>query len=113
MRRLICVAAMVLPSFVPADEAPWQAMTGAQITEALTDRTLHYDSAWQEFRASGRTLYNAGRDSWGYWRVEGDQYCSMWPPSDLWACYGMAHRGDRLRFIGSSADDVTEATYRD
>ena len=62
-------------------------------------------------RASGRTLYNTGRDSWGYWQVRGDQYCSMWPPSDLWACYDMARRGDVLRFFGA-AGDSTDGTLR-
>lgn len=113
MRRLIYAAAMLLPTVMQAEDAPWQAMSGAEITQALMGRTLQYDTAWQDFRASGKTLYNAGRDSWGYWRVEGDQYCSLWPPQDLWACYDMERAGDKLRFIGSSADDVTEAAYRD
>lgn len=113
MRGVIYAVALVAAVPVAAEEAAWRPMRGADITEALTGRALQYDSAWQDFRASGRTLYNAGRDSWGYWRVEGDQYCSMWPPSDLWACYDMERAGDRLRFIGSGTDDVTEAEYRD
>ena len=48
--------------------------------------------------ASGRTLYHAGRDSWGYWIVRGDLYCSQWPPSDRWDCYGMTRAGDNIRF---------------
>ncbi len=43
----------------------------------------------QRFYESGRTLYNDGRDSWGYWRVDGDRYCSQWPPSESWTCYDM------------------------
>lgn len=82
----------------------WTPLTGPEIEAALTDRRVQYDDAWQEFRASGRTLYNAGRDSWGYWAVRGDQYCSQWPPADGWACYEMARRGDWLRFIGSHGD---------
>lgn len=88
----------------------WHTLTGGEIREALTDRKLQYRTAWQEFRSSGRTLYNAGNDSWGYWRVESDQYCSMWPPSDLWACYDMARSGQNLRFIGAGGD-VTDAVY--
>jgi hypothetical protein len=34
-------------------------------------------------------LYSDGRDSWGYWRVEDDRYCSQWPPQQGWACYRM------------------------
>lgn len=87
-------------------------MRGDEIRAALEGRKLQYDNACQDFRKSGRTLYNAGRDSWGYWRVEGDQYCSQWPPHDLWACYKMDRRGERLRFVGRG-DDITEATYAD
>ncbi|MEM6564247.1 MAG: hypothetical protein AAF665_07370 [Pseudomonadota bacterium] len=90
----------------------WQDLNGAQIAEALTGRTLQYQGAWQDFRASGRTLYNAGQDSWGYWNVRGDQYCSQWPPSDLWACYTMARKGDFLRFIDSSGS-VMDGKYAD
>ena len=107
---LICAAVTVgLPTF--ADEA-WVPMTGADIRVALTGRAVTYASAWQAFQVSGRTVYNAASDSWGYWRIEGDQYCSQWPPSDLWACYDMARRGERLRFIGASGD-ATDATYRE
>lgn len=113
MRGLISAVMLLAAAPVVGEEAAWQPMSGAQIAQALTGRVLQYDSAWQDFRASGRTRYNAGRDSWGYWRVEGDRYCSMWPPSDLWACYDMERSKDRLRFIGSGADDVTEARYRD
>lgn len=91
----------------------WVALRGEAIRTALEGRTLHYGTAWQDFRASGRTLYNAGRDSWGYWRVEDDSYCSQWPPSDLWACYGVEVRGDKLRFVGQSPGDITEGTYAD
>jgi hypothetical protein len=77
----------------------WQAMSGAEITEALTRQELHYArGAWQRFNASGRTLYHAGTDSWGYWAVRGDQYCSQWPPNPLWTCYDMARQGARFRF---------------
>lgn len=96
----------------PAAAEDWQVMDGDQIRAALEGQKLQYANAWQDFRSSGRTLYNAGRDSWGYWRVQGDQYCSQWPPSDLWACYAMERSGKRLRFVGER-DDITEADYAD
>lgn len=86
--------------------AEWRAMTGAEITAALTGQRLQYDSAWQVFHTSGRTLYNAGTDSWGNWRIDGDAYCSQWPPSDGWACYTVARDTDTgdLQFNGASGD---------
>ncbi|WP_156927462.1 hypothetical protein [Leisingera methylohalidivorans] len=42
---------------------------------ALKGRELVYgSSAWQEFRTSGRTVCNAGRDSRGYWDVRDGKY---------------------------------------
>jgi len=84
-------------------------MHDAQIETALTGVRLSYGEAWQEFYASGRTLYNAGTDSWGYWAARGGMYCSQWPPADGWACYRMEQNSTTgaLRFIGESGD-VTE-----
>lgn len=70
--------------------------------EALTGRALVYDGgATQDFRASGRTLYNSGEPSWGYWEVRDGRYCSQWPPSSDWDCYDMAISADGalVRFV--------------
>ncbi|MEM6373173.1 MAG: hypothetical protein AAF727_10400 [Pseudomonadota bacterium] len=119
MRHLALMLTALLPGVALAD---WVALTGEEVAAALTGRTLVYldrqDAArtvdtTQDFRASGKTLYTfKGRDSWGNWRIEGDQYCSQWPPNDLWACYGLERQGDRLRFVGER-DDITEAIYAD
>jgi len=98
----------------PAFADGWIPMTGAEITEALTGRTLTWMDTTQDFRASGKTLYiHKGRESWGNWEVRGDQYCSQWPPNSLWACYDMDRSGERLRFIGSGKDDITDTVYAD
>lgn len=112
MRRLIWILGLVLASQAWAEEGTWTPMSGDEISLALTDRHLQYKNAHQDFRVSGKTRYVAGRESWGYWRVEGDKYCSMWPPSDLWACYGMERQGERLRFVGE-AGDTTEGWYKE
>ncbi len=111
MRRFAIAALLVCASPALAEEE-WIPLSGPEIVTALTDRKLDYANAWQEFRASGRTLYNAGADSWGYWQVRGDQYCSQWPPSGLWDCYDMARKGDMLRFIGPH-QDTTDGVYAD
>jgi hypothetical protein len=92
-------------------QADWTPLDAAAIRAALTDRTLVYDAAWQSFRASGRTLYNAGHDSWGYWTVRGDRYCSQWPPADDWTCYDIERKGAVIRFVGAGGD-VTEGRYK-
>ncbi|MDJ0630302.1 MAG: hypothetical protein QNJ44_18755 [Rhodobacter sp.] len=104
-----CVAIAVLALVATGARADWVPMSGTEIKTALSDAKLIYEDAWQVFRPSGFTLYNAGRDSRGSWRVEGDRYCSQWPPADGWACYAMERETGTgaLRFIGESGD-ITE-----
>ena len=79
-------------------------LAGDEISATLTGARLTYaGGAWQEFLPSGRTLYNAGSDSWGYWEVSGDHYCSQWPPADGWACYEVSRGADgEIGFRGES-----------
>lgn len=110
MRRFALLFAVLAQPLAAAD---WVPLSGEEIAAALTGRMLAYPDTTQDFRVSGRTLYvHKGRESWGYWRVEADRYCSQWPPNDLWACYRMDRAGDRLRFVGEG-EDITEAVYAD
>ena len=75
-------------------------LSGPQITGALSARTLGYkDGQTQTFFADGRTLYESDKAEWGRWRVDGDQYCSQWPPSDRWSCYGVTRDGQDIGFV--------------
>ncbi len=103
MWRLIAVLACLAG---PLSAEGWQRLDDAGIA-ALAGLTLRYDTGWQRFHASGRTLYNAGQDSWGSWAARGGRYCSQWPPADGWACYDVERQGNRIRFVGDSGD-VTE-----
>ena len=99
MRFLSLIA--FLPGLAAAQE--FLPLNGAEIEAALNDVTLTYEGGEvQTFYASGRTLYDNGRPSWGYWAARGDQYCSQWPPADGWDCYDMDAAGDVLRFIGET-----------
>lgn len=88
----------------PALAQDWVVLKGARIERALDDRSVIYEAARQKFYASGRTLYDNGRPSWGYWAVRGDQYCSQWPPADGWACYDLAVTpdGSGVKFISQT-----------
>jgi hypothetical protein len=104
LRGLALVLAM-MPGAVLAEG--WQSLTGGEITAALADRELVYaDGTRQIFRPGGATYYG---DTTGNWRVEGDRYCSVWPPSDRWACYQVEVLGAEVRFI---ADDGGATTGR-
>lgn len=98
----------------PALAEDWKALDGPGITAALSARVLQYeDGSTQNFFTDGRTLYEAGGgESWGKWWVEGDQYCSTWPPSDVPACYGVEAQGLEVRFT-SKGGDVSLGRYVD
>ena len=81
-------------------------LDGKAIGAALTGKVLAYDDgSTQSFMADGETVYNKGSDSIGHWQVEGDRYCSVWPPSDHWACYDVTAAGAAISFVadGGSA----------
>ena len=88
-------------------------LTGPQIEAVLDDATVIYQGGEiQTFYKSGRTLYNNGQPSWGYWTVRGNQYCSQWPPADGWDCYAVAGAHNTILFI-SSTGYVTAGTFQE
>lgn len=116
MRALVLTVLLGMPAGAGAEES-WRPLDGAGIRAALEGRWLQYENAAQFFAVDGGTTYGPStgqQNSAGRWRVEGDRYCSVWPPSDHWACYDMVLSGDgiRLRFIagdGSATDGVYSA----
>ncbi|MEM0976686.1 MAG: hypothetical protein AAGJ34_04040 [Pseudomonadota bacterium] len=108
--RAFGLFAIVCATSVQAGE--WRMLSGPEIEALLDDTRLEYDGAWQEFYKSGKTLYNAGRDSWGNWRVQGNLYCSEWPPNAGWDCYAMTKRREVVRFIDTKGN-VSEGTLAD
>ena len=81
------VIALALPAW--ADEMP---MKGPEILKTLTGARVEGQNWSQSFEIGGATIYSGtdGKQSTGRWDVRGDEYCSQWPPSDVWACYAMA-----------------------
>lgn len=81
MRRFALIL-LVWPGIPAADT--FRPLTGAQILDALSGRTLAYDNgATQVFEPSMATQYFSGRPSSGRRAVRDDRYCSIWPPSDF------------------------------
>ena len=100
MKAIIAIL-LVLAS--PAGAQDWTPLRdNAAIEAALTGERLIYDAyTFQHFGADGATQYVTERLSEGRWAARGGQYCSVWPPSDVWACYDVQARGDAVRFIGA------------
>ena len=113
MRRIATLGAALCCVAGMACAEGWVKLTGPEIEAALDERKVKYDLSTQTFYKSGKTLYDAGRPSWGNWRVQGDQYCSQWPPNAGWECYDFersAGTGASIRFI-SKTGHVTEGIY--
>ena len=111
----LCAAVVMALISVQALAGDWQPPDGAEINDALRSRVLAWPGGQtQNFLADGRTLYESDRAQWRQWRVEGERYCSVWPPSDRWNCTGVERhaRGLDLRFVADGGT-VTEARYVD
>ncbi|MEM8792885.1 MAG: hypothetical protein AAGE80_14790 [Pseudomonadota bacterium] len=99
--RLALTAILILAALPLAAEETL--LTGTEIDTLLAGRTVTGEGTTQVFYPSGRTLYNDGHDSWGYWETRGDQYCSNWPPQQGWACYDVTTSPEgTVVFIGES-----------
>jgi hypothetical protein len=109
---MICLAFYAGP--VNAEEAWIKVDSSEGILAALDDKAVQYAAAKQIFYASGKTLYDAGRPSWGNWRPQGEQYCSEWPPNARWDCYDLyvSEDSSKVRFVGGSGGtDISEGSF--
>ncbi len=81
-------------------------LSGTAITSLLTDKTLYGEKdTSQLFLANGATFYAAsGGQQSGSWRVDGDTYCSQWPPNPSWACYVVLRDGDIVLFVSAGGN---------
>ena len=110
MRIKAALVAIWLICPAPAAADDWERLDGPGIKAALSARVLGYpDGTLQDFFADGRTLNG---DSAGRWEVRGDRYCSVWPPSDRWACYLVDRNRLDIRFT-DDAGDMTIGRYVD
>lgn len=94
-------------------DAGWTVLGGDAAVAALGNHKLTYpNGATQTFSPSGDTRYDSGHLQPGHWRIDGDRYCSQWPPSDGWTCYGLeiSTDGHKLRFFADDGSS-TEGGY--
>ncbi|MBC8036687.1 MAG: hypothetical protein H7X89_05670 [Rhizobiales bacterium] len=84
-------------------------LTGDEIKAALSDKkvagTTENGAGWtQSFKANGDTLYQlVGTEAQnGAWEVQGERFCSQWPPDPAWVCYDVTGENDRVTFISDT-----------
>lgn len=103
LKRNLIVTAVLLLGTGGLSAEPVK-MDGSAIMRALSGKSVAGNQdgrKWrQEFMADGATVYYEGNQpSPGRWKVDGDQYCSLWPPSEKWDCYDMAMDGEEILFM--------------
>lgn len=85
MRYLIVLILMFCGTAAASEE---RRLSGDEIAALLPAITATTESTRQDFATDGGTEFkDAVRTSNGRWRVQGDFYCSTWPPSNAWRCY--------------------------
>ncbi len=105
----VAVVALGLPA---ATQAAERTLAGAEIEALLKGSTVDGEAtkgrSLQYFDPTGSTTYQGPGEapSAGRWRVQGDKYCSSWPPSDGWSCYAVEADPDAtpptITFVGDS-----------
>jgi hypothetical protein len=71
-----------------------------RLTSTETGRVVE-----QVIQSSGATFtvdIETSAQSQGFWRLEGDKYCSQWPPSQHWTCYDVFGNDDGIVFVSST-----------
>jgi hypothetical protein len=58
----------------------------------------------QVFQSSGATFTidtETKQQSQGFWKLQGDKYCSQWPPSENWECFDVYGNDQGVVFVSS------------
>ena len=104
MRILKIIVAVVFSLLSLASLAKAERLlTGSEVLLLLSDATLISNKEGknikQIFQKGGMTLYiENGAQSQGLWKIDGDKYCSQWPPSEIWSCFAMTRDGSTIIF---------------
>ena len=103
---LLLCSVLVISTSAFSTEAKLDA---AAIRELLSDTTYVSSDdnrpTEQVFQASGATFtidVATKALSQGFWRIQDDKYCSVWPPSEHWSCYSVLKTDQGVVFVSSS-----------
>ncbi|MEM7169765.1 MAG: hypothetical protein AAF530_06320 [Pseudomonadota bacterium] len=118
MRAAVLIAIFVILGTITA-KAGEQKLSGTEIIEALSGKTAfgtQKGTPWKQFfDPNGATTFISGDDapSTGRWQIQGDAFCSLWPPSGDWDCYDMTGAGDQVTWIYQGGGDPWPAKMVD
>ncbi len=87
--RTICILALMTSAALAAERP----LKGSEIDALIKGNTVtgeNINGIWKQyFDANGQTTYLAPEKppTLGEWNVQGDRFCSKWPPNDNFVCY--------------------------
>ena len=91
--------------FISSAQAAEVKLSGADMQLIINDKILYGKDVEQIFQKSGVTFYSSGgNQSQGNWKVEGDKYCSQWPPNQAWTCYDITQDGNKITFVSKDGN---------
>ncbi|MDE2384238.1 MAG: hypothetical protein KGO53_06435 [Alphaproteobacteria bacterium] len=108
MKRICGILAFSVLAVAGAQAAPVK-LTGPQIGKLLSGTVLYglnkQHPTAQAFKANGATYFTDGtQEKQGGWKVAGDKYCSVWPPSEAWTCFDVLRDGPVVRFVSPKGE---------
>ena len=95
-------------SLIATAQASEKRLDAETLKTLLSDITLSSTETGRDmqqvFRASGSTFIidtETGQQSQGFWKLQGDKYCSQWPPSENWECFDVYGNDQGVVFVSS------------
>jgi hypothetical protein len=109
MKKLLLISLLLVSPAIAAE----MKLTGAEMQAILYDKILYGKDVEQIFQKSGATFYSAGgSQSQGNWKIDGEKYCSQWPPNEAWACYDITQDGNKITFISKDGNRTEMSTTK-
>jgi hypothetical protein len=107
MKFLLQVLSVLLFAF--SASAAEVRLDAANLRKLLNNTTLTATvsgrAVEQVFQGSGSTFtidVATKALSQGFWRLEGNKYCSQWPPSEYWSCFDVFGGEHGVVFVSSN-----------
>lgn len=87
-------ALLIIALSVVSAHAAERQLSGKEIGKLLPTIIALGVQTKQSFNTTGTTTHSKSDIySHGRWRVQGDRYCSQWPPAEMWVCYDVVVDG--------------------
>jgi hypothetical protein len=102
------ILTLLFSSFIATVQAAEIKLDAEALKSLLSDITLTSTESGrvieQVFQASGATFtidIETRQQSQGFWKLQGDKYCSQWPPSENWECFDVYGNDQGVTFVSS------------